>query len=119
MQVWLQGTFLVLFNITKIIESLRYFIFYITSEIANFQDRIFQLFLFQGAVGTNITIDLLCHIMNSNLLGDELNRYAAVNDLIMKTYEQKCLDASYDDYVKSMKETSWDSPAAEGGGFWL
>ena len=35
----------------------------------------------------------------------------------MKTYEQKCLDASYNDYVKYMKETSWDSPTAEGGGF--
>ncbi|XP_065643422.1 putative serine protease K12H4.7 isoform X2 [Hydra vulgaris] len=74
---------------------------------------------FEGAIGTNITIDVLCGIMSDTQLGDPYIRYVAVNNLIMNTYQQKCLDVSYEDYVESMKETDWGSSAAEGGRQWL
>lgn len=74
---------------------------------------------FEGAVGTNITVDTLCAIMNNEGIGDELQRYAAVNNMMLKTYSQACLDSSYDDYVSAMKKKTWQSAAAEGGRQWL
>ncbi len=71
--------------------------------------------LLQGAKGANITIDILCEIMCDDALGTPLKRYAAINDLILKTYGMKCLDAGYNDFIQSMKETSWQSSASEGG----
>lgn len=53
--------------------------------------------------------------MNNDKLGDPLNRYAKVNSLMMDTYEEKCLDVSYDNSVASMKNVSWAGSAAEGG----
>ena len=55
--------------------------------------------------------------MNNSTLGDPLERYAAINGLLLKTHKQTCLDASYDDYITSMKKTAWTSSAAEGGLF--
>ena len=53
--------------------------------------------------------------MNQQSIGDALSRYAAVNKLIMDTYGLKCLDVDYTDFVSSMRKTSWESSAAEGG----
>ena len=69
----------------------------------------------QGAIGTNITIDTLCGIMTNISLGQPLNRYAAVNDLTLNTYKQKCLDFKYSNMVEGLKKTDWNSSAAEGG----
>lgn len=55
--------------------------------------------------------------MNNEGIGDELQRYAAVNNMMLKTYSQACLDSSYDDYVSAMKKKTWQSAAAEGGEF--
>ncbi|XP_070538578.1 putative serine protease K12H4.7 [Ptychodera flava] len=74
---------------------------------------------FEGAVGTNITLDTLCDIMTEISIGDELHRYAQVNTLMMKTYGQSCLDISYDDMIQEMRETAWNSSAAEGGRQWV
>jgi hypothetical protein len=53
--------------------------------------------------------------MNNENLGDPLTRYAKVNTLLLDTYDEKCLDACYDNTITSMKNTSWDGSAAEGG----
>lgn len=74
---------------------------------------------FEGAVGTNITISVLCSIMNNATLGDSIERYAIINDLMLHTYGSKCVDTTYDDYVTSMQKTDWKSSAAEGGRQWL
>jgi hypothetical protein len=34
---------------------------------------------------------------------------------MLDTYGEKCLDISYADMIKDLRETSWSSSAAEGG----
>lgn len=74
-----------------------------------------NVFISKGAVGTNITINTLCDIMNNNDIGDPLERYAKVNSLILQTYGAHCLDSSYDNLIASLRNTSWSSSASEGG----
>ncbi|XP_033638180.1 thymus-specific serine protease-like [Asterias rubens] len=74
---------------------------------------------FEGAIGTDITIDTLCDIMVNASIGKEIDRYAAVNSLLLKTYGEKCLDVSYDTMIKDMREISWKSSASEGGRQWV
>lgn len=74
---------------------------------------------FEGAVGTNITIDTLCNIMTDQGIGKEIARYAKVNSLIMQTYGEKCLDSSYQKMISELKETSWTSSAGIGGRQWI
>ena len=66
-------------------------------------------------MGTNVTIDTLCDIMNDNDIGDPLTRYAKVNSLILQTYGANCLDSSYNNLIASLRNTSWSSRASEGG----
>ncbi|XP_047449939.1 thymus-specific serine protease [Mugil cephalus] len=74
---------------------------------------------FEGALGTNITIKVLCSMMADTSLGDPYARYAAVAHLMMETFSIKCLDASFSNYVRDMTNTSWDGPAAGGGRQWV
>ena len=53
--------------------------------------------------------------MNNNTIGEPLLRYARVNTLILATYGLTCLDVSYKDMVNSLRQTSWQSSASEGG----
>lgn len=50
--------------------------------------------------------------------GDPLKRYSTVNSLIMQTYEQNCLDISYNKFINDLKNTSWNSSASVGGRQW-
>ncbi|KAM7425914.1 hypothetical protein ABFA07_022721 [Porites harrisoni] len=72
-----------------------------------------------GAVGTKITIDTLCSIMNNEDIGDPLARYAKINSLLLQTYGLKCLDSSYKNMITSLQKTSWTSSASEGGRQWM
>lgn len=67
--------------------------------------------------GTNITIKVLCGLMGDASLGEPYARYAAVARLMMATFSLKCLDASFNTYLRDMKNTSWEGPAAGGGGY--
>jgi len=49
--------------------------------------------------------------------GSEVERYAAVNDLILNTYEQKCLDFNYAKMISALSSTDWNSSASEGGAY--
>ena len=53
--------------------------------------------------------------MTNQTIGDELDRYAAVNAMFLKMEGSETLDVSYQGYVEFMKNTTWTSPAAEGG----
>lgn len=66
-------------------------------------------------MGTNITINTLCDIMNNEVIGDPLARYAKVNSLMLQTYGSKCLDSNYKNMITSLQNTSWSSSASEGG----
>lgn len=56
-------------------------------------------------------------MMNTGI-GDPITRYAAVNDIILNTYNQSCLNVSYTDFINQLKKTSWDDSAAVGGRQW-
>jgi hypothetical protein len=56
--------------------------------------------------------------MTSTEIGDPLSRYASLNSLILETYGQKCLDASYQKSIDVLKQTSWNSSASVGGRQW-
>ena len=47
--------------------------------------------------------------------GDTINRYADVNSLLLSTYSEKCLDASYKGMIDDLTKTDWSSSASEGG----
>nr|CAD7589926.1 unnamed protein product [Timema genevievae] len=70
---------------------------------------------FEGSRGTNITIDVVCELMSDETIGPAVTRYAAVNSLLLDAYNQTCTDFSYDNMIKSMRNTSWNSSAGEGG----
>jgi|688.fasta_scaffold623650_1 hypothetical protein len=65
--------------------------------------------------GANITIDVLCDMMTDPKLGSPLARYAAVNNVLLGTTGEKCLDFKYDKFLKDMRSTDWNSSASEGG----
>ena len=44
-----------------------------------------------------------------------IERYAKINQMLLNTYKQKCLDFKYDSMIKDLKDTSWNASAAEGG----
>ncbi|XP_062275262.1 thymus-specific serine protease [Scomber scombrus] len=74
---------------------------------------------FEGLMGTNITIQVLCGVMSDTSFGDPYARYAAVTRLMMETFSINCLDASFSSNLKAMTNTSWDGPAASGGRQWV
>ena len=53
--------------------------------------------------------------MTNTSLGDELDRYAAINSDYLKMEDLDHLDVSYEEYINAMKNTSWNSTTAEGG----
>ncbi|CAG2119239.1 unnamed protein product [Medioppia subpectinata] len=74
---------------------------------------------FEGAVATNITIDVICDVMTNTSMGAKaLDRYMKVNDIILEAYNQKCVDFKYEKFVKQLQNTDWKSSAAAGGRQW-
>lgn len=61
-----------------------------------------------------ITIDEVCDVMLNTTIGAPVDRLAAVNSLLLDESKQKCLDYKYQNMVKSMQNTSWDSEEASG-----
>ncbi|RZC42670.1 serine protease K12H4.7 [Asbolus verrucosus] len=68
--------------------------------------------------GSNITIDIVCDIMVNQTIGPPVNRLGKVNDLLLSTYDEKCLDYQYDKMIDTLRNTSWVSEASEGGRQW-
>lgn len=54
----------------------------------------------QGAVATNITIDVVCSAMTNFGGGSSLDRFAQVNGMLLQAYNQSCLDYKYEKYIK-------------------
>ncbi|XP_053402774.1 putative serine protease F56F10.1 [Mercenaria mercenaria] len=70
---------------------------------------------FEGAIGTDITIDTLCEIMTDFTRGSAIQRYAYVNTLLLKTYSQSCLDFKYTKMIEDMRKTDWNSSGRSSG----
>ncbi|EDW69202.1 putative serine protease K12H4.7 [Drosophila virilis] len=66
----------------------------------------------------NITIDEICDVMLNTTMGPPVTRLAAVNDMLLKQSESKCLDYKYEKMIADMKNVSWDSEAAKGMRQW-
>jgi hypothetical protein len=49
---------------------------------------------------------------------DVLQRMADVNNMYLKAYDEPCLDAGYMSMINQLRNTSWSSPAGEGGRQW-
>ncbi|XP_076060086.1 putative serine protease K12H4.7 [Oratosquilla oratoria] len=73
---------------------------------------------FEGVKGTNITIDVLCNIMGNASLGQPIQRYAAVNLLMLETQDEKCLDHTYSSFIHDMQQVNWANNSAVGGRAW-
>lgn len=74
---------------------------------------------FEGAKGTNITIQNVCDIMTNTSRGDTITRYSDVNSLILDTYGEKCLNIRYTKLANSLNYTSWNSSNNDGSRQWL
>uniref|UniRef100_A0A8C2EL56 Serine protease 16 n=1 Tax=Cyprinus carpio TaxID=7962 RepID=A0A8C2EL56_CYPCA len=74
---------------------------------------------FEGVVGTNITIKVLCSVMLDSSLGEPYDRYAAVARLMQNTFSQACINTQYKSYIQDMSNTSWSGPEAGGGRQWV
>ena len=51
-------------------------------------------------------------------IGPPVTRLAAVNSMLLKQSEEKCLDYKYDKMIAEMKATAWDSKTAKGMRQW-
>lgn len=65
-----------------------------------------------------VTIDDVCDIMVNSSIGAQIDRLAAVNELLLRKSEQTCLDYKYDKMVSLMQNTSWDAEQADGAIQW-
>lgn len=63
----------------------------------------------------NITITDLCTIMTNANLGHPLQRYAAVNRLLMASTGQKYIDSNFSAQVEFMSNSSWNAESVMGG----
>uniref|UniRef100_A0A4W3KCS1 Serine protease 59, putative n=1 Tax=Callorhinchus milii TaxID=7868 RepID=A0A4W3KCS1_CALMI len=80
----------------------------------NEDNRIFEV----SAAGTNITIQVLCDIMANSSLGVPYKRYAAIVQMMLQIYDEKCLDTSYSKFLQDMSNITWTGLAADGNRQW-
>jgi len=65
-----------------------------------------------------ITIDDVCSVMINTTIGPPVSRLAVVNQMLLDTANEKCLDYKYDKMIDEMKNTSWNAESSEGGRQW-
>jgi len=66
---------------------------------------------------SNITVDTLCDIM-AKTEKSAVDRLAEINDLLLESADQKCMDYDYNTFIRQMRETSFNSSAGAGGRQW-
>ncbi|XP_035907963.1 putative serine protease F56F10.1 [Anopheles stephensi] len=82
--------------------------------------------LFAGVVQYNkdnsphssVTIDQVCDIMVNQSIGAPFSRLAEVNRLLLELSNTTCLDYVYDKSIQEIRNTSWESSAANGMRQW-
>jgi len=75
---------------------------------------------FEGSATANITIGTLCDIMTEGSEDDlsPMERYAKVNELMLKAFDKNCTDFKYSTMVEEMKQVEWNSSVATGARQW-
>lgn len=53
-------------------------------------------------------MDVVCGIMDDESVGSELDRYAAVNSLLLDAYGEICLDHVYANMIQYLSNVSWE-----------
>jgi len=66
---------------------------------------------------SNITVDTLCDIMAKTDMS-AVDRLAEINDVILGSAGQKCMDYDYETFVRQMRQTNFSSTAGAGGRQW-
>ncbi|XP_075720092.1 putative serine protease K12H4.7 [Rhinoderma darwinii] len=74
---------------------------------------------FEGVKGGNMTINVVCDIMANESFGSPYDRYVEVIQRIMKARKEKCIEASYQQFVRDMSNIHWEGPASSGGRQWM
>nr|BAN20353.1 prolylcarboxypeptidase, putative [Riptortus pedestris] len=67
---------------------------------------------------SKITIDDVCNIMTNTKLGDPIDRYAEVNNLLLRVTNQTCLNYTYEESIKDLSNTVWSNSSTEAGRQW-
>ncbi|XP_017480308.1 PREDICTED: putative serine protease K12H4.7 [Rhagoletis zephyria] len=67
---------------------------------------------FEGATGTNITIDVVCSAMTNVGGGSSIERFANVNSILLNANNLSCLDYKYDNFIQSLSEEKWNNASA-------
>jgi hypothetical protein len=70
---------------------------------------------FEG-VNVNLTIDAICDIMLNDSLGDSMQRYAAVNEFILRSDHVSCWDPSYENMISYYQDEALSLWNSEFGG---
>lgn len=73
---------------------------------------------FEGAAGTNITVQTVCDVMTDGTLGPPVVRYGHLTVLLNKAFGANCTDFKYKKMIADLQQTSWNSSASEGGRQW-
>jgi hypothetical protein len=66
----------------------------------------------QGASADNFTIPVVCNLMNNNARS-HIARLADVNNLVLWLFNSTCTASNYTDFIRCMRETSFDSDCAD------
>ncbi|XP_053314775.1 putative serine protease K12H4.7 [Spea bombifrons] len=74
---------------------------------------------FEGVKGGNVTIQVVCDIMDNESLGAPYDQFVVVIQTILNALGQKCIDAQYKNFVQEMRDDSWEGPASQGGRQWV
>ncbi|KAM4694363.1 putative serine protease K12H4.7 [Discoglossus pictus] len=70
---------------------------------------------FEGALGTNITIQVLCDTLMNESAGEPYNRYAKFIHIILEAMGEMCIDGSYMEYLQQTRNTSWEASLSNDG----
>ncbi|KAM4042576.1 putative serine protease K12H4.7 isoform 2-T2 [Anomaloglossus baeobatrachus] len=74
---------------------------------------------FEGVKSGNMTIQVVCDIMSNETFGSPYDRYIEVIQRIRKAREEKCIEASYQQFVHDMRDICWEGSASSGGRQWM
>ncbi|XP_014248956.1 putative serine protease K12H4.7 [Cimex lectularius] len=57
---------------------------------------------------SKITIDDICNVMVDRELGEPLDRYAVISEMMLTTSKSECLNFTYSQQIEELKNTVWD-----------
>lgn len=62
-----------------------------------------------------MTIQVVCDIMSNESFGAPYDRYVEVIQSILKSREEKCIEASYQQFLHDLSDIRWEGSSSSGG----